>query len=326
VLRDVIIRILTLSQLPRLLRLSPDICEVWGDCQEIKTSLKCDSGSKIPSLVLFAHWEATSRLSDPDIHTISLLRQSGFQVIIVSTVISSTQGHDNFWETYAHLIDGLISRNNIGFDFGSWQEGLEVLNRKTITFDELILMNNSLYPITEDISTVIEKFKNKIDVGSLTCSNEFRTHFQSYFLYFSSLAIASIEFSQFWIIVKQFSNVSTGKRKVIAKLELTWGDYFSSNQSLEVGSAFDLPSHLLRNPMTFYWKELTELNFPFIKKSLFVQNYEEIDMSDWIDVVGERISNETLAKILKDIELRNFSYPTNKNTSEPNVQNVQDSS
>jgi hypothetical protein len=154
---------LTLSRLPRLLRLSPGICEVWGDCQEIKTSLKCDSGSKIPSLVLFAHWEATSRLSDPDIHTISLLRQSGFQVIIVSTAISSTQGHDHFWETYAHLIDGLISRNNIGFDFGSWQAGLEVLNRNTITFDELILMNNSLYAITEDISTVIEKFKNKED-------------------------------------------------------------------------------------------------------------------------------------------------------------------
>ena len=304
IVRDLAIRVLTFTRIANRFKINTNSSQVQSPLQTIKVTLHHHIEGKLPSVALFSHWEKSGELSDPDVQTISLLRRCGFQVIVVTTSASSLSSHDYFWERYSSSIDGLISRQNTGFDFGSWQEGLSVLKGKGIHFEELVLINNSLYPITEDISPAIKELRSRTDVGGLTWSNEFKRHIQSFFLYFGSNAVDSYEFYEFWNAAQALKEPGLGKRKVISGFELTWADYFSSNENLRVGAIFEAPSNSIRNPMTFHWKDLIASDFPFMKKSLFVQNYEKIDVSDWIDLVKERISPESVKAISNDIMVR----------------------
>lgn len=308
-----IIRLLTFSRLLRMFRIKVDLENQACALQVIDTSFKFDSGSNLTSLGLFAHWDATKSLSAPDLHTISLLRNCGFRVVVVTTALNSTQEHLDFWESYSGEIDGLISRKNLGFDFGSWSDGIRILDLNKITFDELILMNNSLFPVTENLSPVLEKFRNNIDVGGLIWSNEFRRHIQSFFLYFSSRAISTSEFHYFWNKLIALKKPSAGKRHVITRFELTWADYFSKNRNLKVGTVFEAPFKSVRNPMTFYWRDLISLDFPFVKKSLFRENHENVDTSNWLDFVGDRLSSKASMDILEDIQSSSFVRKATEN-------------
>ena len=304
IIRDSAIRVLTYSSVMRRFKISASESLEQTSLQKLKATFGFNNGESASSMALFSHWEEGGKLSEPDLHTISLLKKCGFHVVVVTTALSSTKAHDYFWERYSSSIDGLISRRNTGFDFGSWQEGLAILREEKIDFDESIFINNSLYPIAEDLSPFIEKLRSNTDVGGLIWSNEFRKHIQSFFLYFSSKGIHSEAFEEFWRSAQVLKDPALGKRTVVTKFELTWADYFSKDDNLRVDAIFEAPSKSVRNPMTFYWKELIKSDFPFIKKSLFVQNYEKIDMSNWKSLVANKITNDSIESIAQDIEDR----------------------
>lgn len=303
--RDALVRALTLSQIAKRFKIVVKGDPESSPLQVNKFTHNFAAGDHISRVALFSHWEASGMISNPDLHSISMLKQCGYRVILITTAEISLSEHDDIWLRHSNSIDGLISRTNLGFDFGSWQEGLAILAAERIDFDELILMNNSLYAITESISEVIKLLESELDAGGLIWSNEFRKHIQSFFLYFNSKAMHSPEFLNFWNAASALKDPSNGKRSVITKFELTWADYFADNKSLKVGAIFDAPAKSIRNPMTFYWRDLVSLGFPFVKKSLFVQNYERVEVDDWVEFVENYTSKEKIDAIALDIENRN---------------------
>jgi lipopolysaccharide biosynthesis protein len=295
---------LTVSQIAKRFKIVIKVDPESSPLQVKKFTHNFAAGDHISRVALFSHWESTGIISNPDLYSISMLKQCGFRVIVITTAEMSLSEHDDVWFRHSNSIDGLISRTNLGFDFGSWQEGLAILAEEKIDFDELILMNNSLYPIAESISDLLKTLQNELDVGGLIWSNEFRKHIQSFFLYFNSKAIHSSEFLKFWNAASALKDPSNGKRSVITKFELTWADYFAGNEFLKVGAIFDAPPKSIRNPMTFYWRDLISQGFPFIKKSLFLQNYEKVEVSDWVEFVENYTSKERIDAIALDIENR----------------------
>jgi hypothetical protein len=74
-----------------------------------------------------------------------------------------------------------------------------------------------------------------------------------------------------------------------------------------VGTLFEPSRKRTINPLTRQWLNLLDVGFPFIKKSLFIQNYDAVDLGNWQEEV-ERLAGKPLCDVIKrDVERRRLS-------------------
>lgn len=101
----------------------------------------------------------------------------------------------------------VIQRNNVGYDFYSYKVGIDSI-ADLQQYDQLLILNDSFYT-TEyfDLNLFLRQSKDK-DIYSITSTNQFAYHLQSYFIVFNKKAILSIWFYKFW------QNVFIYKRKI----------------------------------------------------------------------------------------------------------------
>lgn len=95
------------------------------------------------------------------------------------------------------LADELITRENRGYDFGSWRAGVEAAGDLE-AFDELILCNDSVYAPLFPLGRVLDRMEGcPCDFWGLTDNGELQPHLQSYFLAFRRRAFTSEAFRRF---------------------------------------------------------------------------------------------------------------------------------
>ena len=276
-LRDAIIRVLSLLRIGKLFSFLSRFFLYNETATEVNTSFAPTllSASKI---AVFAHYSDRVEISASDAFLISQLKVSGFAVVVSSTCTSDPMKHQQLWKQWRHKIDGFITRENIGFDFGSWSAALSSLDLSERDINQIILVNNSVYGPLFPLEPMISDLSKRGDFFGLTASREFCPHIQSYFLGFNKVVIDHPEFQKYWR--GSFSGES--KWLTIFRNEIAWERFFTKRgfrSAVLIEESREFP----RNPLTFLWKDLILQGFPFMKKSLLTHNYDSVDMGDWED-------------------------------------------
>lgn len=144
-------------------------------------------------LAIVAHYNALGTVAPHVLRQLDMLSRSFDTVIVAST--------SPFSETARNAVSKrakIIERSNLGQDFGSWHQSLEVTDLAA-SFDELLLTNDSYVSVIDDLEPVIAHMNERpVEVWGLTKSWRHSEHIQSYFLYFTTPALRSQAFERFW--------------------------------------------------------------------------------------------------------------------------------
>ena len=295
-LRDSIIRALSLLHIGRLFSLLSRVFSQNETATKVNESFTPSllSASKI---AVFAHYSDRVEFSASDAYLVSQVKAAGFAVVVSSTCTSDPMEHQQLWEQWHHEIDGLITRENIGFDFASWSAALSLLDLSAGDISQIILINNSVYGPLFPLEPIISDLCLRGDFFGLTASREFCPHIQSYFLGFNKVVVESPVFREYW------HGTFRGKSKwfTIFRRELAWERFFTK-QGFRSAVLIEDSREFPRNPLTFLWKDLISQGFPFIKKSLLTHNYDSIDMTDWEKFVTKECPKYDTTLVTQDLK------------------------
>lgn len=225
---------------------------------------------------------------------IQQLRGAGLQVLLVVVVDRPLELLD---EELAS-IDGIIVRDNGGYDFGAWADGFR-LYPALFGAGLLVMTNDSVIPTgdTSMFRTMMDRVRAcPADIVGLTASHEYGWHVQSYFLGFKPSALSSWTFQHFIRDIKRLDD----KDEVIRTYEVPFAAHMRAGgltvQALYAG-AFSA------NPTFFSWRGLIEKGFPFIKLLMLRKEFRKV--ADWPSVLKDIEDNwpEVTAKAGFDVDL-----------------------
>jgi lipopolysaccharide biosynthesis protein len=185
--------------------------------------------------------------------------------------------------------DDILCRDNLGYDFGAWKDGMDHLGAdKLANYDELLLVNSSCIGPFIPWSRVFETMEQRgDDFWGLTIFPELKNsdrpeasrfpenriprHIQSFFMAFTKEVFTSEAFLQYWNAV----SFETSLIDVVAKFEGTLTEYlashgFSYSAFVDDHEPFQLHASQHPNFNAIYnmpWQMLT-LGSPVIKNKL----------------------------------------------------------
>jgi lipopolysaccharide biosynthesis protein len=231
------------------------------------------------SICIFACFSLNSRIDKSTIHYLKKLKELNYEIMLVTT---SKLIENCDLKILEEICFGIIKRENVTLDFGSWQVGLQTLRNNDIPIPSLLLANDSVLGPFFEIKVPPQ---NLNQIFGITESWEVIPHLQSYFLYFPEIVIKSKFFEDFWFIKFRFVRK---KRSVIDLYELgltglakkagiqikaliPYEEILSNHlKSISKKESLELPNvKLALNPTLYLWKTaLEDLKMPFIKKEL----------------------------------------------------------
>ncbi|HFR4577710.1 TPA: rhamnan synthesis F family protein, partial [Streptococcus suis] len=111
------------------------------------------------------------------------------------------------------LIDTYHQRENIGFDFAAWRDGMATVGFDELkNYDSVTLMNDTCFGPLWDMKEIYAHFESDstIDFWGMTNfrkTKQFNEHIQSYYLTFTQKVVQSEVFQSFWRGIQNFTNV-----------------------------------------------------------------------------------------------------------------------
>ena len=211
-------------------------------------------------------------------HYLNELILAGFDIVFICTsdIISNVD-----LEKLSRCCIRIIHRENKGYDFYGWKTGLEKYPYYN-AHAALLLANDSVLGPFFSIKDIITRLENcDADIVGMTDCPNIYPHLQSYFLYCKKSVIASDEFVGFFNQV----DVLGFKMAIIRKYEIGFSRLLSHR--FKLSALYSLESALDRipdtepyterpknriDPSSQLWKPLiTELKFPFLKKSILTR-------------------------------------------------------
>ena len=226
-------------------------------------------------LLLYVHYNKYDELSGHVLYQLEQLRPLFSKLI----VISNSQLTESAILTLKELgIDEVIQRENLGFDFAAWRDGMiHVGFERLADFDSVTLMNDTCFGPLWDMSDLVEDFEQRqsVDFWGMTNFRKtkyFEEHLQSYFISFKNHVVASEVFQKFWTSIKTFTDV----QDVIDNYEtrvtsvLTEAGYRYD----AVFNTFESEAEDLIHPDFSYYRPISTLEHkvPFIKLKAFTDN------------------------------------------------------
>lgn len=289
-----------------------------------------------PKVCVFVHWDGAGDVRDHVLHQVRSLTEAGLSVVFVT--------NSGFLRPVAlaklqELCAGVLIRANVGYDFGAWREGFEILQLPRPNTEMVMMANDSVYgpicSIDELLATI--DFK-KADIWGCTESWQTRYHLQSYLIAFSPRVVASEAWRKFWASVRPtWSKVwlvrlyEIGLSQTLLKAGFTcraiW-TYQSLISDLDPDLLMDhteggpnLADPTIRarqyhtrhirnaavlrlplNPTSDLWRQLMQAKFPFIKRELLRDNPTHVpDVAEWREVAAAQ-SAMHLAAIERDLQ------------------------
>jgi|688.fasta_scaffold02440_11 lipopolysaccharide biosynthesis protein len=255
--------------------------------------------------LIYAHWDVNGFVDPYVIHALQQYRPSVDRIVFVTT---NYQLRSRDVEAVA---DEVIVRENTGFDFESWRQGLQAVGADT--FDEVVFANSSVYgPVWPFERLLLSPVTRNGGVWGMTISQQHTPHLQSYFMTMSRELLASAAGKELWGDIVPLRH----KTDVIEAYELQWmgkcvaagvpvSSFFDSQQFPTVPVAEQL-ANIVRwplklkqvrryrkavrrgpsNPTHLQWKQMLECGAPFVKVDLFSRNPYCIRLSrvyDWLE-------------------------------------------
>ena len=179
-------------------------------------------------LIVFAHFDRDDRVDPHVLFYLAALKKLGGHLVFVSTARLSPIE----LKKLGSLVNEIVIKENVGYDFGSWQH--VVLRKNLLDFSELILCNDSCYGPLFDLNTMFSAMEGQdCDFWGPTANREVAFHIQSYFLVFRSKVLHNPVFIDFW------STISAQERKIsyIVNYEVGLSQFLIRN-GFKAGSVF----------------------------------------------------------------------------------------
>jgi hypothetical protein len=188
----------------------------------------------------------------------------------------------------------VITKPNVGYDFGSWATALAVFP-EIASVQRVILVNDSLLGPFASLSSMIEDFEqSSSDVWGATDTTEYFPHLQSYLLGFVGGVLAHRSVRSFWRHVRVIDDKDAivvryeiGLSRLLSKEGFSSRPWFSHDRIVPEGG----------NPTTIGGSRLLAAGFPFVKRILienpgvfpdaavatsFVRERYAQNVADWI--------------------------------------------
>lgn len=179
--------------------------------------------------------------------------------------------------------DGIIVRDNAGYDFGAWAHAFQ-LCPALYGAGLLVMTNDSVIPTADAqvFAAMMERVRNcRADIAALTASHEYGWHVQSYFLGFKPKALSSWAFQHFMRDMPLIDD----KDEVIRTCEIPFASRMQA-AGLSVEALFS--GAYSANPTFFSWRELIEEGFPFIKLLMLRKQFAAVtDQHEMLKEVQE---------------------------------------
>lgn len=168
-------------------------------------------------LLLYVHFNKYNRVSSHVYYQLTKMHPLFSKVVFISNSSINEQDYHKIVEL--RLMDQFIQRENIGFDFASWRDGMTAVGFEELaTYDSVTIMNDTCFGPLWDIKDYYLEYESddSVDFWGLTNNRAtsksrytqgFREHIQSYFITFKKSVIVSPEFKNFWENVKNYTNV-----------------------------------------------------------------------------------------------------------------------
>lgn len=257
-------------------------------------------------ILLFVHYNQHAGLSGHVLYTLEQLHSLFEKIVFISNSPLPEEQQEKI-RPYAGRI---MLRDNTGFDFCAWKEGLLEEGWPTLqSYDSLTLMNDSCFGPLFDLAPHYQEMEQKAsDFWGLTRHRACRPkigkrrvrippHLQSYFIVFNRAVVASSAFQNFWEQVTP----QPGIWDVILRYEIHLTGILS-RAGFSSAAVFDSGQEFTVNPNAahYYPDLLVRRGVPFIKvRSLFFsqQPHEIIDLARarsarLADLIEEHVSRQ----------------------------------
>ncbi len=246
-------------------------------------------------LCIFAHWDRDNIIDDYVVYYLNALKDVCNQIIFVS----DCDLEQNEIDKINNIVDYCIAEKHGEYDFGSYKRGYFFALDKELIFDELILVNDSVYGPFYPLKPIFEKMQKQrcdfwgmtanrygiADVDTLLCIKlVVQSHIQSYFLVFRKTVLNSNIFYDFMKSIKK----ENSKNEIIKKYEIGLSQilYKSNFKS----ATYIKKYKFVNNSTIFKWDKLIKNDkYPFIKTSL-VKNGSEFfgELKGWDKLIREK--------------------------------------
>jgi len=272
-----------------------------------------------PRVCVYVHWDGAGEVRDHVLHHVRSLAETGLSVVFVT---NAGFLRPDAMAALQDICAGVLIRSNVGYDFGAWREGFEILQLPRPNTEMVVMANDSVYGPIRPLHDLIAAIDfSKADVWGCTESWQTRYHLQSYLMAFSPRVVASEAWGKFWGTVRPtWSKMwlvrlyEIGLTQAMLKAGFTcraiW-PYQSLINDLdpellmdhtEAGPNLADPTIRARqyhtrhirnvvvarrplNPTSDLWRQLMQARFPFIKRELLRDNPTHVpDVAEWRDV------------------------------------------
>ena len=176
------------------------------------------------------------------------------------------------------IIDEFIQRENIGYDFGAWHDGMELVGFENLKeYDSVTVMNDTCFGPIWDMEPIYQKYETdtEVDFWGMTNHQEVKQrnlfineHLQSYFISFKKNLVQSDVFQTFWRSVENYQDV----QKVIDNYETQYTKKFvdAGFQYQAILNTVPLKEDFFHSNFTIHYPHiLLEYKVPFIKIKTF---------------------------------------------------------
>ena len=155
--------------------------------------------------IILAHHDPDGIIDPHVIHALRAYRALADRLVVVSTSLRRLP------DDLVGTVDTFLPRENVGYDFGSWQAGLRMLSPSggvdAAGFDEVVCVNDSVYgPLFDPAPMFTDPRTAGADLWGMVISTQPprhggrlpRPHLQSWFLAARRALLASACWSDFW--------------------------------------------------------------------------------------------------------------------------------
>jgi hypothetical protein len=228
-------------------------------------------------IAVFAIYPGTTPL-DSVLRIVESLQQQRYSVL---AVINKNRESARFISALEEKQCAIMVRENIGADFGAYQNGIRYL-KKIYFYNHLkflVLVNDSIF-VTPKSQENIAKISNPIsEFNCIFVHHQGVSHAGSMFLKFDQQTLFSIEFSQFW---NRYFPSST-KRRIVLRGEHALSKSVGIEKfrpivnldSINSLKDYDLLNSELIQILTWSRKS-SSLTYFYISKSIEVSNWKEV--------------------------------------------------
>lgn len=226
-------------------------------------------------LLLYVHYNKYNQISDHVLYQLRQMKPLFDKVVFISNSYLSVEGQAKL----TGLTDDFIQRENKGFDFGAWRDGMEYIGFEQLKkYDSVTIMNDTCFgPLHDMVPYYAEYEAREVDIWGITNhrayqeskNHGFAEHIQSYYKVFSHKVISSEVFQNFWKNIEDFENV----QDVIDHYEIR-----STTVFIEAGFKYETildtreldDSRLLHPDFSYYAPDvILQEKVPFIKVKAF---------------------------------------------------------